>query len=587
VNEDGAADGAGFLTAAGSIPLSDADQGQGSFVPGTLTQGNLGKLTLAANGAYTYAVSAALVQYLAAGQTRIEDFVITSLDGTQKHVDFTIVGANDAPVLKADATTLSGLINERAATTGSSTPDVATGSIAFTDLDLTDAHQVTITGVTTSGTKTGLPSDPSSLLSWMKLAPFTDSTGGVTGNVGWTFSAPDKAFDYLAAGESATLTYAVQVTDGHGGVINQNVTVAVQGANDAPVIQPSSVLTKEIDVAHTISAVGESYLTSGPTLIGNLGSPGGGGASSFGEHELFLAGDRSSGPIDITSVFGSKGIDYFGHYYTSIYINENGNITFSGPNGGYSPPKGDLINTDLIAPFWGNVDLTTSGHIYYDMDPVNGVVTITWYQVGYHNQTSGGSNSFQLQLVDEGNGNFDMVFRYQDINWTNNSGSGNDDTNGTGAFAGYTYQTNSGYTTYVIADRTDQNALLHLDTTAGNTSITGLDVFKVAPNPIQNYLASGTLDFVDPDLTDVHTGTFTAANGTLGQLQLVKVSDTTGTGTGGEFKWVYSADATVVSDYFRATTTTDKLETFDVVIDDGHQQLHQTVTVHLEYGAMA
>ena len=65
----------------------------------------------------------------------------------------------------------------------------------------------------------------------------TDTTGtGLGGSDAWTFSAQDKNFDYLAAGETLTLTYTVQVDDGHGGVVTQPVTITVTGTNDAPVI---------------------------------------------------------------------------------------------------------------------------------------------------------------------------------------------------------------------------------------------------------------------------------------------------------------------------------------------------------------
>ena len=49
------------------------------------------------------------------------------------------------------------------------------------------------------------------------------STNGATGTQAWSFSAQDKSFDYLAAGESVTLTYTVQVADTHGGSTTQDV----------------------------------------------------------------------------------------------------------------------------------------------------------------------------------------------------------------------------------------------------------------------------------------------------------------------------------------------------------------------------
>ena len=72
---------------------------------------------------------------------------------------------------------------------------------------------------------------------WLTLGTLHDTTGtGLGGSDAWTFSAQDKSFDYLAAGETLTLTYTVQVDDGHGGVVTQPVTITVTGTNDTPVI---------------------------------------------------------------------------------------------------------------------------------------------------------------------------------------------------------------------------------------------------------------------------------------------------------------------------------------------------------------
>src|SRR5262249_32172178 len=140
---------------------------------------------------------------------------------------------NDAPVFTSGAQT--GTIAEAAGVTGSTTPDTAHGTVSFTDPDLTDTHAVTITGVSTSGVTSGLPNSQT-MLSWLTLGALTDSTNGVTGSDGWTFSAQDKNFDYLAAGQTVTLTYTVQVDDHHGGVVTTPVTVTITGANDAPAI---------------------------------------------------------------------------------------------------------------------------------------------------------------------------------------------------------------------------------------------------------------------------------------------------------------------------------------------------------------
>jgi VCBS repeat-containing protein len=85
------------LTAAGSLSISDIDQAQASFQTTVIAaNGNLGSLTLAADGSYSYSVANALVQYLGTGQSKVDTFTVTSLDGTTKDIGFTIHGQNEA-----------------------------------------------------------------------------------------------------------------------------------------------------------------------------------------------------------------------------------------------------------------------------------------------------------------------------------------------------------------------------------------------------------------------------------------------------------------------------------------------------------
>ncbi len=181
--------------------------------------------------------------YLADGETLTLTYTVQVDDGhggvATQPVTITVTGTNDTPFITSGEQI--GAITERfnesqPNPTGSATPDTATGAVTFTDVDLSDAHTVSITGVVASGTTSGL-ADNATVLKWLSLGTLTDTTGsGIGGSDAWTFSAQDKNFDYLAAGETLTLTYTVQVDDGHGGVVSQPVTITVTGTNDTPVI---------------------------------------------------------------------------------------------------------------------------------------------------------------------------------------------------------------------------------------------------------------------------------------------------------------------------------------------------------------
>ena len=58
-------------------------------------------------------------------------------------------------------------------------------------------------------------------------ATITDSAHSGAGTVGVAFSAGDSAFDFLAAGETLTVTYGVTVTDSNGAASTKPVTFTV------------------------------------------------------------------------------------------------------------------------------------------------------------------------------------------------------------------------------------------------------------------------------------------------------------------------------------------------------------------------
>src|SRR5207302_552080 len=106
VTEDTPSNATVTLTAAGSISIGDVHAGERDFLTSVIgAVGNLGTLSLAANGSYTYSVANADVQFLAGSNanggtsTHVDTFTVTAADGTTKDVSFTIHGTNDAAVI--------------------------------------------------------------------------------------------------------------------------------------------------------------------------------------------------------------------------------------------------------------------------------------------------------------------------------------------------------------------------------------------------------------------------------------------------------------------------------------------------------
>ncbi|MGM0988219.1 MAG: nidogen-like domain-containing protein [Pseudomonadota bacterium] len=207
-------------------------------------------------------------------------------------------------------------------------------------------------------------------------------------------------------------------------------------------------------------------------LINTLGGPHG-----FGENALHRNDDGYTSAIDITSVF-PQGLNFFGTTWNQIYVNNNGNITFQSGLYQFTPGAiGTDYSAPIIAPFWGDVDTrgdavepTPGGNsagtnqVWYDLDPQSGTVTVTWDDVGYFGNHTDKLNAFQLQLIDAGDGNFDMVFRYEDINWTTGDASGGRDGLG-GQVARAGFSAGDGQNYYELYFSGDQNFMLGLEDT--------------------------------------------------------------------------------------------------------------------------
>ena len=83
----------------------------------------------------------------------------------------------------------------------------------------------------------------------------------------------------------------------------------------------------------------------------------------------------------------------------------------------------------MIAPWWADVDTrpANAGAVYV-ASPNPNTVAVTWNKVGYYNSNTDRLNSFQVLLLnraDTGLGNFDIVFRYDQLQWTTGDVSNN------------------------------------------------------------------------------------------------------------------------------------------------------------------
>src|SRR5439155_23936947 len=110
-----------------------------------------------------------------------------------------------APVLAADASVPPCII------TGSTSLDSTSGTLTFTDVDLTDTHQASASAPTfvwSGGTLTAAQQAALTAASTLTLSE-SDSTGSGSGSIGFSYSAADKTFDFLGTGQTLIITYNV------------------------------------------------------------------------------------------------------------------------------------------------------------------------------------------------------------------------------------------------------------------------------------------------------------------------------------------------------------------------------------------
>jgi VCBS repeat-containing protein len=221
----------------GGVPISNADLLAAMHLTLDDSTG-----TLLGDVAWNFAIDNDAVNFLSAGETLTLTYTVMLKDSSNatdaETVTITILGTNHPVTITSGPESAS--IAELDDTTGSPAPDttspVPTGTLVFTDQDLSDTHSVQVT--LASAEWSGGSSVPAGTLAALPAAlstALTDSTGSGTGGVDWTFSIPDNNLDFLAAGETLTVTYNVTVADGSTNA-TQTVTVTIAGANDAPVI---------------------------------------------------------------------------------------------------------------------------------------------------------------------------------------------------------------------------------------------------------------------------------------------------------------------------------------------------------------
>src|SRR5207248_472258 len=167
-------------------------------------------------------------------QTKVETFTITLDDGNGGTVDrtisVTITGTNDAPVVAA--TDVTGAVTELVTPVGNLTD---TGTIAFTDVDLTDGHSISPTITASAGA-----------LGALTASVTTDTTGsGLGGVITWDYSVAASAVEYLAKDQTKVETFTITLDDGNRSEERRAGKESITRTNEDPFIENNDISGSE------------------------------------------------------------------------------------------------------------------------------------------------------------------------------------------------------------------------------------------------------------------------------------------------------------------------------------------------------
>ncbi|MDL2405814.1 VCBS domain-containing protein [Rhizobium calliandrae] len=187
----------------------------------TVIDGTYGKLTIYANGDYSYTLDDTkdATNSLSQGEKvkEVFDYTVQDAHGVQSSATITInvIGTNDAPIAVAEVAS----VTEDTAVT-------ATGSLlaGASDVDHLDVLSVAKVGDVTDG-HAGVAGTYGTL-TW-------DST---TGAYTYVLNNADPAVQHLIPNETLTDKFTFTITDNHGGTSTQTLTVTINGSDDFPVI---------------------------------------------------------------------------------------------------------------------------------------------------------------------------------------------------------------------------------------------------------------------------------------------------------------------------------------------------------------
>ena len=254
VDTDATTQGVQLITT-GHLTVTDADTSDtAAFDPTSVTyktgqEAATGSLSIDADGNWKYTGDNAAVQYLDAGETKVEVFTVAAIDGTTHDITITIHGAEDPSQITvglgdSDIGSVTEDVDTDATTQGVQL--ITTGHLTVTDADTSDTAAFDPTSVTY---KTGQEAATGSLS--------IDADGN------WKYTGDNAAVQYLDAGETKVEVFTVAAIDG----TTHDITITIHGAEDAPTSTNATIaVTEDTEYTLHVSDFGSYHDVDGDSL---------------------------------------------------------------------------------------------------------------------------------------------------------------------------------------------------------------------------------------------------------------------------------------------------------------------------------
>jgi VCBS repeat-containing protein len=229
---------------AGSLPVEDSVN-----VAALIASGAISFDPLTSDGeqqtiGWHYDPAAADLDWLRQGDTLTLTYIAQVNDGHgnvgAQNLVITITGTNDVPTI--DGATNPAPIAESVGDSHAQDIAQVNGTISITDQDLGDTLTVSVTNNATATYSGGnIPAaDVSKIAALIASGAVTFDAAASNGEqkvIGWHYDPAVADLDWLAQGDTLTLTYVARVNDGHGNVGSQDLVITITGTNDAPVLK--------------------------------------------------------------------------------------------------------------------------------------------------------------------------------------------------------------------------------------------------------------------------------------------------------------------------------------------------------------